>query len=369
MGGAPTRLARPVPSIRRSVPTPVSCPTDPRKRHAAQPHHDRSNRELGFGSIECYHSEDDPVTRVITFLWSPSALIYRITLIPRLAPPRRQGGRAFTLIELLVVITIISLLISMLMPSLSHARAQAKQVHCLARLREFGTAIGAYENISHGSLPPARWYPDESDLDRDGHAGLPLDGGSGPDIVEYGWAEILFGYIYAQQVQLPDHYPVQRNIEPRRWENYMACEAAGDNEASSGHYRVYLPAWSAGTYILEAGGVYGDSTRANPDRPAHRERIPLKLPLIGDANEQSERGDGVCFGDGRFHDDCSYIDAGEANYAGSDGRSNGNRFSDRHYGGTNYLFPDLHATWDRQLREELARDYDLNNVIDPELEP
>ena len=142
----------------------------------------------------------------------------------------------------------------------------------------------------------------------------------------------------------------------------------GDDEASSGHYRVYLPAWSAGTYTLEAEEVYGDSTRANPDRPAQRERIPLRLPLLGDANEQSERGDGVYFGNGTFHDDCSYIDAGEANYAGSDGRRNGNRFSDRHYGGTNYLFPDLHASWDTKLREELARDYDLNNIIDPELE-
>ena len=282
---------------------------------------------------------------------------------------RYRSCRAFTLVELLVVMAIISLLISMLMPSLNHARSQAKQVHCLARLKEFGTAIGAYEVNSFGSLPPARWFPAESDLVRDGHAGRPLNGGAGPEVVEYGWAEALYAYAYSQRVQLPDHYPVQRNIEPRRWENYLVCEAAGGNEASSGHYRVYLPAWSAGTYVLDTGDVYGDETWANPDRPAPRERISLKLPLIGDANEQSERGDGVFFGEGRFDDDCSYIDAGEANYAGSNGRNNGNRFSDRHHGGTNYLFPDLHADWDRQLREELARDYDLNNVPDPEVEP
>lgn len=79
---------------------------------------------------------------------------------------------------------------------------------------------------------------------------------------------------------------------------------------------------------------------------------------MGDANELSERGDGV--GD----DECSYIDAGEANVAGSNGYTNGNRFSDRHYGGTNYLFPDLHAAWSPSLRQKLARDYDLNGVID-----
>ena len=108
---------------------------------------------------------------------------------------------------------------------------------------------------------------------------------------------------------------------------------------------------------METDARYGDTTRADPLRNARRERIPVKLPLIGDANERSERGDGVgC-------DECSYIDAGEADYAGTNG-VNGNRFSDRHYGGTNFLFQDLHAAWDRNLRGDLARDYDLNGVID-----
>ncbi|MCH7926217.1 MAG: hypothetical protein IIC51_11845, partial [Planctomycetes bacterium] len=87
------------------------------------------------------------------------------------------------------------------------------------------------------------------------------------------------------------------------------------------------------------------------------------LPLLGDANEDSERGDGL------GNDDCSYIDAGEADYAGSNGRTNGNRFSDRHYGGTNYLFQDMHGAWDVRLRSELARDYDLNGVQDIDVQP
>ncbi len=282
-----------------------------------------------------------------------------LTLRRRSVSSHRRS--AFTLIELLVVISIITLLISILLPSLGRAREQAKSVHCLARLKEYGTAIALYENVSSGVLPPTRWYPSEADLDRDD----PLDRGRDPveTDIEYGWTEVLFSYVYKDKVAVPHSYPVQRNIEGRRWENYFICEAVGHTDVNSGHYRVYLPAWSAGSYALEKGGIYGESTRADPDRSAVLERIYHKLPLIGDANERSERGDGI--GD----DDCSYIDAGEANYVGSNGINNGNRFSDRHYGGTNYLFPDLHAARDVRLKEELARDYDLNGKHDIEILP
>jgi prepilin-type N-terminal cleavage/methylation domain-containing protein/prepilin-type processing-associated H-X9-DG protein len=274
---------------------------------------------------------------------------------------------AFTLIELLVVITIITLLISILMPSLSRARDQAKGVHCLARLREFGTALATYEGGSSGVLPPARWIPSEKDLqpadeNADQRTRYSRTGEVDKE-VEYGWTELLYMHVYGEKVQVPSDYAVQRNVEPGRWGDYFLCRAVGDQGTSSGHYRVYLPAWSAGSYALESGGIYGDTTRADPDTGAVRELIRPRLPLIGDANDLSERGDGE--GD----DDCSYIDAGEANYVGSGGVNSGNRFSDRHYGGTNYLFQDLHGAWLTKLREVLAKDYDLNGIDDIDYNP
>lgn len=266
-----------------------------------------------------------------------------------------------------MVISIIALLISILLPSLSRARDQGKGVVCLARLHEFGTAFAGYENVNNDAPPPAEWNPDGCKSH-----GRPI---------RYGWQEAIFAYVYRESFKNAEgvyfmangheiDFPVQRNLDPERWAKYFLCKASSYNGTSAGHYRVYLPFWAAGTFALNDDGTFDEESGPNPQFSAPRDSLSPKALLMGDSNELSHRGDGDLNSPNGVHggNDGSFIDAGEANEAGPKG-SDGNRFSDRHYGGTNYLFQDFHAEWRTNMREKLARDWDQNGIEDVDYEP
>jgi prepilin-type N-terminal cleavage/methylation domain-containing protein/prepilin-type processing-associated H-X9-DG protein len=63
------------------------------------------------------------------------------------------AGPAFTLIELLVVIAIISILASMLLPSLNRAKEAGRTVACGSNARQLGMAAAAYTLDNKGVLP------------------------------------------------------------------------------------------------------------------------------------------------------------------------------------------------------------------------
>ena len=82
---------------------------------------------------------------------SPANQVPHAALI---APARVARRSAFTLVELLVVMGIIALLIGVLLPALSNARAAARTTQCAARMRQIVTACIMYSNENKGRFPP-----------------------------------------------------------------------------------------------------------------------------------------------------------------------------------------------------------------------
>jgi prepilin-type processing-associated H-X9-DG protein len=234
----------------------------------------------------------------------PSAIIVRTAK----APTSRTKPASFTLIELLVVVGIISLLISILTPSLSRARQQAKATVCLTRLSEFMKGLTAYAGDNYFLLPPIMYDVPTPPLQ--------------PPI-RHGWAEALYRYLYHDQdYALDQDFPVQRNLDGRF--ELWVCKEAIPMTNNTGHYRVHEVAWRTGSL----------------------DHIKARMPVILDANPQVTDPNDLRL---------SYVP--REHIAGLQGEA---YIDQRHYGAANYAFNDGHAERSAKLKEQLALDWDLD---------
>lgn len=66
---------------------------------------------------------------------------------------RNDMKKSFTLIELLVVIAIIAILAAMLLPSLGKAKETSKKIACTSNLKQIGLCVTSYIQDSQGWMP------------------------------------------------------------------------------------------------------------------------------------------------------------------------------------------------------------------------
>ena len=104
----------------------------------------------------------------------------------------RHGG--FTLVELLVVVAIISLLVTILMPSLNRAKALARTVVCTSNLRSIGMGCQIYLHENNN------WFCADAQPTPDGKENVVfcrID--HNPAWGEYTWMDVLINERYMAQ--------------------------------------------------------------------------------------------------------------------------------------------------------------------------
>ena len=94
--------------------------------------------------------------------------MHRVRAMTAFTPHNRPTlrRRGFTLVELLVVVAIMALLLAIIMPTLSRARAQSRLSVCLSNQRDIGMGIQAYalqhnDAIPRGPAEPLPYFPSQ----------------------------------------------------------------------------------------------------------------------------------------------------------------------------------------------------------------
>jgi hypothetical protein len=217
------------------------------------------------------------------------------------------------LIEVLVVVAIIALLISILLPSLSKAREQARRVACMSNLTELQKANVFYLQSSRGIFPPHKFKVDEK------------RGEVGDANKEKHWMDLLKRFTKTAQVP---HCPT---LGDQYWQDKKVVWKWDHNQRNVGYgYNAFF----LGLYN------HGDNETAGYLTgkiwwPESRIKNPSQNILYGDSSPKSTTSD--------FSSTLWWPTINETNEGLNGTRHNPTRSDPQKYGAGNVVFNDGHA--------------------------
>lgn len=131
----------------------------------------------------------------------------------------KKAVRGFTLVELLVVISIISLLMSILLPSLQRARAQARSILCRNKQKQLGIATHTYAEDNNNEYLLHEWASNPSDDNYD------------PDTLGYFYGRIA-PYLSIDDSKHPHHVGPEMRCPSGEADKYYGNGYYYDNSAT-----------------------------------------------------------------------------------------------------------------------------------------
>lgn len=181
-------------------------------------------------------------------------------LRPWRPPPDARGRNAFTLIELLVVMAIIGLLAALLTTALARAKDQARNLNCIANLKQLSLCWQLYIG-DNNDFP----VPNNSvvTIDSSGPVGTPEQGVSWlPDLdaaTELDPSNIVNGLLFPYNKSLPIyHCPADQSVlqtpdgqllPQLRWRSYNMSQSVNGYPGYDTNISLYLPMWAKFTQI------------------------------------------------------------------------------------------------------------------------
>ena len=243
--------------------------------------------------------------------------------------------KGFTLIELLVVISIMSMLMSILLPSLNRAREQGKRIHCLSNLRQLTLAWNMYAMDNGGKLCSSETSWNDPALSSRTNSWV-AEGEEIPGNTTGGTEQAIKDGVlwpYTQSLGL---------YECKSARSYLSINSRPDR------LRDYSLSVVMGVYPLKADGIEGYSFLTLTEIPRPAEKMVF---IDADGGVTSELGSGQNFW--WLHHSLNVLGSESSPsghhywkcYKNADGTLNINMITARHSNGCNLSFADGHCEY------------------------